>query len=224
MPGHFSCEIQQEQMLLLPEKAIFWARNRTLLLADCHLGKVGHFRKAGIAVNPRVHVDDLGRLSRLVAQWKPERLLILGDLFHSHYNSDWEAFAAWLALHAQLRVVLVKGNHDILPEELFYRENVELCPDILTEGPFVFSHIPLQAGSFNGYNLSGHLHPSVRLQGGGRQSLTLPCFYFGAHAGLLPAFGRFTGTARVQVYPGDRVFAVLDSAVLPLAPNCAPNA
>ena len=30
--------------------AIFWKEKDTLLLADIHLGKVGHFRKSGIPV------------------------------------------------------------------------------------------------------------------------------------------------------------------------------
>ena len=30
--------------------AVFWKEKNTLLLADIHLGKVGHFRKSGIPV------------------------------------------------------------------------------------------------------------------------------------------------------------------------------
>ena len=43
-------EILDEQFDLYPQKAIFWRTQHTLLLSDLHLGKINHFRKAGIPV------------------------------------------------------------------------------------------------------------------------------------------------------------------------------
>ena len=39
-----------QDLVLLPQKAIYWKQEKTLIAADVHMGKVGHFRKAGIAV------------------------------------------------------------------------------------------------------------------------------------------------------------------------------
>ena len=72
---------------------------------------------------------------------------------------------------------------------------------------------------FMQYNLSGHLHPGVNLRGKARQSVTLPCFYFGEQAGLLPAFGTFTGIARIQPKKNDKVFAIVEDKVIAVHPN-----
>jgi metallophosphoesterase superfamily enzyme len=64
------------------------------------------------------------------------------------------------------------------------------------------------------YNLSGHIHPGVHLEGIARQSMTLPCFYFGKSVGLLPAFGLFTGLARIRPKAGDKVFVIAKGKVV----------
>ena len=43
-------ELASERLELLGERAVWWPARRTMLLADAHLGKAGHFRKAGIPV------------------------------------------------------------------------------------------------------------------------------------------------------------------------------
>ena len=77
-------------MLLLPEKAIFWAEEQMLIIADVHLGKVGHFRKAGIAIPKRMEQDDLAMVSDLIQEYEPVSIIFLGDLFHSEMNNDWD--------------------------------------------------------------------------------------------------------------------------------------
>ncbi|MFT5143901.1 MAG: ATP-dependent Lhr-like helicase [Rhodothermales bacterium] len=68
--------------------------------------------------------------------------------------------------------------------------------------------------SENGLVLAGHLHPSVRLRGPGRDSLSLPCFHVGSRILVLPAFTRFSGGHPVSTRKGDRVFAIADESVL----------
>lgn len=203
-----------QQMCLLPRKAIFWVEKKTLLVADLHLGKASHFRKAGIPVPAQVHGDDLAGLASLVRTHGPERLLILGDLFHSDWNTDWYGFAEWLAQFPGLSVHLVKGNHDRLPDRLLAEAGIHLHPETLIDPPFIFSHIPLATPITDLYNLSGHLHPAVRLLGRGGRSLSLPCFYFGKTSGLLPAFGQFTGTALIRPRAGDVVFVASGAHVV----------
>ena len=45
--------------------------------------------------------------------------------------------------------------------------------------------------------LAGHLHPVVRLNGPGRDSLRTPCFVVGERQIVLPAFGEFVGGSLV---------------------------
>ena len=63
------------------------------------------------------------------------------------------------------------------------------------------------------YVLAGHLHPCVALAARARDRLRLPCFWFGRHTGVLPAFGAFTGMQSIRPAPGDRIFAIADDGV-----------
>src|ERR1700712_2109470 len=84
-----------QDLLLLSQKAIYWQQEKALIVADVHMGKVGHFRKAGIAVPRDMEQDDLAMLSDLIDEHEPKKIIFLGDLFHSDLNADWDWFVLW---------------------------------------------------------------------------------------------------------------------------------
>ena len=214
----------EQTLTLLPERAIFWEEQQYLLLADPHLGKAGHFRKNGIPIPASVHWKDLEILDGLIRHLSPRAVVILGDLFHSAINNEWQDFEDWLATHRDLPFVLVKGNHDILPEVAYQLPNLTVHPEKWLVTPFIFTHKPIvepvqsrgglsyrgQTGDCSSYNLSGHIHPGMQVKIGMGQSVKLPCFYFSSCMGLLPAFGQFTGCAVMRPGVDDRVFAVVE--------------
>ena len=207
-----------QNFLLLPQKAIFWREKRTLIVADIHFGKVGHFRKSGIAIPKGLEQEDLATMSDLIREYNPKRILFLGDLFHSEMNKDWDWLVMWRELFRDVEMVLVKGNHDIVEDRLFEQLNFRLA-DFHQEGPFLFTHKPLKPAAAeltDHYIISGHIHPGVTLRGAGKQSASLPCFYFGAKQAILPAFGRFTGRFSITFEPCDHVFGVLNHKVISL--------
>ncbi|WP_273275560.1 ligase-associated DNA damage response endonuclease PdeM [Roseivirga sp.] len=195
---------------LLPEKGIFWEEKNYLILADLHLGKAGHFRKSGIPISDLIHSKDILILDKLIAKFKPQQVIFLGDLFHSDHNQGWEVFKRWIKSKGPLPFKLVLGNHDVLDESSYRISNLKVM-EKLSLHPFDLTHIPEETEL---YNLAGHIHPAVRLTGKGRQSLRLPCFYFGKKNGLLPAFGNFTGTAKINIDKTDTVFAIADNKVV----------
>lgn len=214
MTDELSIELAGEPVRLYAERALFWPRAATLIVADLHLGKADHFRRAGIAL-PRGGTSlDLERLDALIVRSGATRLLVLGDLVHGALpDAPWRAtWVEWRQRHAGLRVELVAGNHDRR-----LRRNaaaldalqLHLHEGSLGEAPFLFAHDEhdVDAGSA-GYVLSGHLHPVVRLPGLPR----LPAFRFGRSGGVLPAFTAFAGGLAIDPQAGDRVFV------------CAPNA
>jgi DNA ligase-associated metallophosphoesterase len=207
-----------EELFLLPEKAIFWPGRRILLIADLHLGKSTHFRKRGVNVPLQVLHEDLSRLTRLIQSFDPERVIFLGDLFHSHKNSEWEVFGEW-TLSYPLKWELIKGNHDLLSFDAYDTYNIRVQEAGLILPPFTLTHFPpLQETDFTSelYYLSGHIHPAVQLSGAAYQSLRLPCFIFGKKNGILPAFGRFTGTEIITPRKPDRIFVIAKDHVLDL--------
>jgi DNA ligase-associated metallophosphoesterase len=202
-----------QDLILLPEKAIYWEQQNALLLADLHLGKVGHFRKQGIAIPGDGTNSDYEILSFILDSYPIEKIYVLGDLFHSEYNKELDIFSQWQNNYPSLKIVLIKGNHDILPDSFYHKNNLAIIDEKLKVPPFIFSHQTLENPNYL-YNLSGHIHPAVELRGKGKQSLTLSCFYFGNQFGLLPAFGRYTGKCKINIQPKDQVFAVVENKVI----------
>jgi len=203
-----------EELEMLPEKALWWISKKILLIADLHLGKINHFRKAGIPVPTKANDRNWESILHLIETTKPTRVIFLGDLFHSHYNEEWEVLRQLIRNFPIVSFELVVGNHDILSDNQYARNNLKLHRDRLMEKPVVFSHHPMEEIEDDGYNLAGHIHPGVLLQGKGKQAVTLPCFYFGERQGILPAFGSFTGLARIQPKKEDRIFVIAENMVV----------
>jgi uncharacterized protein len=209
-------EVFNEQMELFPQKALFWKKHRILFLADLHLGKVNHFRKSGYPVPSKANDHNLELLLDVVHLSKPLRIICLGDLFHSHYNPEWEVFGEVIRHLSGISFELVMGNHDIMSQHQYERKGIRLYDELIIDS-FLFTHHPMENFSEGLYNMAGHIHPGVHLVGKGRQSMMLPCFYFGARQAYLPAFGMFTGLARIAPKKEDKVFVVADNKILMVA-------
>jgi uncharacterized protein len=204
-----------ESLVLMPERAVWWPRMETLLVADPHFGKAAAFRAAGVPVPRGTTQETLHRLEQAVARSSARRIVFLGDFLHAREGRSPETIRVWhewRTTRPSIEMLLVRGNHDRRagdpPSELDIR-----CVDgPVADAPFVFSHHPIESN--DGYVLSGHIHPGARLRGQGRQTLWLPCFWLGARTAVLPAFGEFTGLADVDVAAGDVVWVVADDRVV----------
>jgi DNA ligase-associated metallophosphoesterase len=206
--------INENDFVLSPERVMFWEKQKTLIIADLHIGKTGHFRKSGIPVPQNVFKEDLQRLFTQILFFKAEKLIIAGDLSHSKSNKEMDLFKKWRTDLGGLEIVLVNGNHDIL-EENWYREMRIQTMDELSVGSFSFRHDPAEASlKEKRYTFCGHLHPGVSIRGRGRQFLQFPCFYFGNNVGILPAFSRFTGCVNVGAQKGENVFAIVENGIM----------
>jgi len=211
MKPAFPYRIKEQQLWLSPDRCIYWEEEESLIVSDLHFGKTGHFRKEGIAVPQRVYREDLFRLLCQIQYFRPRRLLVVGDLFHSRDNKELALFLKWREDLADLDIQLIQGNHDILHDSWYEKAGIRLSKEPLSVGPFSFVHDieDLGSGVSGGYYFSGHIHPGIRIRGMGRQSLQFPCFYFGGEYAVLPAFGRWTGTVSIDPAPDDNVFAIL---------------
>lgn len=115
----------------------------------------------------------------------------------------------------QIEMHLVMGNHDILRKEWYTSASITIHDCSLNIGNFVFTHdIGCIEQLEDKYYFSGHIHPGIILKGIGKQSLTLPCFYFNKQFAVLPAFGKFTGTFNLAPQLGDSVFVLAKNSVI----------
>jgi metallophosphoesterase superfamily enzyme len=108
------------------ERCLFWEEENTLIVADLHLGKSGHFRKSGIAIPQGVYKADLQRLMAQLYLFKAERLIIVGDFTHSTANKELDLFIRWRKDFSLLHIDLVKGNHDILEDEWYNEADIKI--------------------------------------------------------------------------------------------------
>jgi uncharacterized protein len=198
---------------LSPGRCLFLEDQHMLVLSDLHFGKTGHFRKAGIGVPQQVYQEDLHRLLEQVMFFKPETILFTGDLFHSDENREHELFARWRQSMTQAELILVRGNHDRLPDSMYTSLNIKPVSGHLIRDGYGFIHDPFETlPSPDPYWFSGHLHPGIRILGLGKQSLSFPCFHFTPSLAVLPAFSKFTGIKMVDPAAGDDVYAIVPSS------------
>ena len=197
---------------LRPDRSAYWVQQRTLILADPHFGKAEYFRGAGIPVPTGTTQVNLERLTQAINETQAQRVVFLGDFFHSRggvTDSLIDQLIAWRKAHASVPMINVRGNHDRQagdpPSSLGVRCVAGPWRDE-AEPSIAFAHEPCELE--NAATLCGHVHPGVLLHGTGKTRMRVACFHFESHRATLPAFGAFTGMQVIRPSQHDRVFAV----------------
>ena len=194
LPPASSITVQRcgETLELLAERAVYWAKQNELWVADLHWGKEAAFQRQGLNISQAGLSADLARLGRLVDQYEIHQLVVLGDLIHGPAGlTPWvrQEVERWFAQRAPTFTMrLVLGNHDRFdPAQLGWPLHVNVAPYL--RGPFALTHNP--GGIPHYYTWAGHLHPTCWIEGR-RDRLRLPCFALGRQGAILPAFSHFT--------------------------------
>ena len=200
---------------LLPEKALFLREEKILLVADLHFGKINHFRQAGLPVPVAANQKNAETLIDLINKMKPVRMIFLGDLFHSHYNEEWEVVGQIVRHFPACGFELVRGNHDIMSEQQYRRMGIKVM-DHERIGNWILTHEPMDVSKIpeGQINMAGHIHPGARLEGKGRQTIMLPCFWISKKQIILPAFGSFTGLAPIRPRKNDTVHVIFENKIV----------
>jgi uncharacterized protein len=169
--------------------AVWWAAERTLIVADMHFEKGSAFAARGQLLPPYDSTVTLSKLTRVIARHRPQRLIALGDSFHdvgAGARMEEAVFAALSALSASLEMIWITGNHDPeIPSALRGTRHAELVL-----GPLIFRHEP-QRGSQPG-EIAGHLHPAAKVVSE-RGKVRRPTFVTDGARMILPAFGAYAG-------------------------------
>ncbi|PQJ80318.1 ligase-associated DNA damage response endonuclease PdeM [Polaribacter porphyrae] len=181
-----------EVLELTNQRVIFWKSQSSLILSDLHIGKSAHFQKSGIPIPSSILAKDLERLLELIHHFKANELIVVGDLFHASYNSDLDEFKDWLTQFNNLKIKLIKGNHDRLKTIVYEDFGIEVFHKDLQIYSLKFVH-DFKKTDKNAFTISGHTHPGVSIKGKGKQRIKLPCFQVTESQLILPAFSLFTG-------------------------------
>lgn len=193
-----------EQFILMADRAIFWPRRSTLVVADTHFGKDSLFQQRGIPVPSDITSNDLLKLSALLGSVGARRLLVLGDFFHGKESNDpimTKHLRAWRDALSELEITLVRGNHDVHAGDPCESLGIESLNSLTIDG-CKFVHAPLADAPSDVSILCGHVHPATTLTDFDGTSMKVPAFVVDPTQLILPAFGRFTGTSVVPRQPG----------------------
>jgi DNA ligase-associated metallophosphoesterase len=199
-------ELAGERVLLLAQKALYWPRERMLVVADIHFGKAAAFRSLGVPVPRGTTAENLAQLDLLVAQYDARHIVFLGDFLHSkaaHAKPTQDALLAWRRSQPELLLTLVRGNHDRHAGDPAAALGITMVDEPYTAGPFSFCHHPDLAAP--GYVLAGHVHP-VFVLATRFDALRLPCFVASPRRMILPSFGSFTGGYVITPGPDERIW------------------
>lgn len=202
--------IQNEIFTLTNQRALFWEKEKALILSDLHIGKTAHFRKNGIALGNNIMRNDLERLSILIAYFQPEKLIVVGDLLHAGDNSDVDEFCSWRNQYPDLKFYLIIGNHDRISKSLENKLCLNFKANQLEIDNFIFVHD--FDTSIHKFQITGHIHPGVVLNFSVKK-IRLPCFVYSSNQLLLPAFSEFTGLDTKNIPKNGTFFAFTDSEI-----------
>ena len=217
MKQELALKIGSTTLMLLADKAIFWPAQQALLIADVHFGKAAAYRALGQPVPQGTTTANLKRLDALLERYQPQQLIFLGDFLHapkSHAPATLAALHEWRKKHLDLKLILVRGNHDIKAGDPPPSLEVEVVNEPYLLSNIALQHIPSPHATH--HVVAGHVHPTFRLQGKGRQSLRLPCFHHEPALTLLPSFGDFTGGYAVEKTSTSKVYVTDGSGVWPV--------
>ena len=185
-----------EEFALVQDRALYWPRERALLVADLHLEKASFYAKHGQLLPPYDSRETLERVAAAIRQTGARRVYTLGDNFHDSAGpSRLEPHAAGM-LDALVRAtdwVWITGNHDSKMEAA---AGGSVAEELALAG-LVLRH-QAKAGETQP-EISGHYHPRLQITVRHR-AIRRPCIVKSSGAVvssagrmILPAFGALTG-------------------------------
>lgn len=193
------------RMWLDVRRALWLPEARLLAVADLHIGYAWAHRHAGQLMPITARDSTAERLRALVDDYRPQRLVLLGDIVHRAVPVDpvREALAIVLnSLPREVEAVAIAGNHDRDLERVLpcnHRVSTVKC---LTANGCVFVHGDAESAAVakqeidavrakGGWVLIGHEHPSVTLGDGVATWQRYPCFLVCDGLLVLPAFSQW---------------------------------
>jgi uncharacterized protein len=176
---------------------------RTLIVSDLHLEKASNMAMRGVMMPPYDTRASLTLLEAVLAQTRPERLILLGDSFHDNgagERIDAQDRATLCHITEKHETIWITGNHDSKPP----CDLGGSITDMMAIGGITLRHEP-KALADGEFEISGHLHPGAAVSQRGKR-IRRKCFVGDERRLIMPAFGSFTGALSVSAEPFRMLF------------------
>ncbi|WP_353229156.1 ligase-associated DNA damage response endonuclease PdeM [Novosphingobium sp.] len=210
-------------------RALYWAEERALLVADLHLEKASYFATHGQMLPPYDSRETLERLAVTLRVTGARRVFCLGDNFHDAAGPgrlDPHAAGMLAALTRATDWVWITGNHDTAGGPPAAHDTAgKASASATVPGTHLdetcIAGVILRHEARPGETrpeLSGHFHPRLRVVQRGR-TITRACVVASESRMVLPAFGALTGgldahspAIRAALDPARRADALVPAA------------
>ena len=187
-------EFGGEEFEVASEAALYWRAQDALLVSDLHLEKASAYALGGQMLPPYDSVATLEDISALCRQYRPAKIISLGDNFHDddgEHRLAESAAALLVDLACDTEWIWITGNHDRAVSGIWGGKAF----DEMTLAGITLRH-EAQGGDPSP-EISGHFHPKFRQSLRGRM-VKRRCFVVTPRKLIMPAFGAFTGGLDVQ--------------------------
>jgi DNA ligase-associated metallophosphoesterase len=193
MTDHSRHRLNRE-IVLDVRRALWIESERVLVVSDLHLGYAWAQRQRGALLPVRPNEDTIPRLAAVCLEWRPARLVLLGDIVHRALPVPEieQAINDLIAATEGITANWLLGNHDRNLEKLVGR--LGLKQSLHTElsiGHFHFAHGDadvLPEPRKGGWLVLGHEHPAISLGDGVASHMKCACFLASENTIMLPAF------------------------------------
>jgi len=188
--------------LKIIDLALYLEDQKTLVIADTHIGYEEALNKQGVLV-PRLRAGELKkRLITILDGLNLKDIVIAGDVKHEFgtiSETEWRETIELLDfLSNYAKITLIKGNHDTILGPIAAKKNIEVV-DYLILGDVLILHGHKSLMCFRDNKIKtiiiGHEHPAVSL-GDGLRSERYKCFLKGfwneKQVVVLPSFNLLT--------------------------------
>lgn len=166
----------------------------TAVIGDLHLGYESALEEEGMFI-PRINTDSVrDALNRIIDNYEPERIVLLGDIKHDFKRSSYQAREDVRSIvklvDEAAEAIVIKGNHDNFLQNILTSIGVNTLDYIDIMG-FRLEHGHVDSGIRP--VIIGHEHPSVRIPGELSGAMKLQCYVVSKKDGVIviPPFSPF---------------------------------
>src|SRR3989344_2514582 len=184
------------QGIRIVKECLYLEKEKILIISDLHIGQEEALNKQGLLV-PRFQLEDIIKeINEIKSKVEFEKVIINGDLKHEFgliSKQEWNDTLKFLDLFENKKIILIKGNHDIILKPLANKKNLAVVDNfkigdiLIIHGDKIINEKEIKDIKII---IIGHEHPAISFPE--RRTEKYKCFLKGKYKGktlvVMPSF------------------------------------